>query len=538
MDDALFVGVDAGTLSVRAGVFDLGGRCLGVGVAPVALHRPRPDFAEQSGEQIWQAAGQAVRAAIGEAKVAPERVRGLGFDATCSLVVLDAAGGPVSVDLEGAPDRNVIVWMDHRATAYAERLSATGAEALRYVGGRLSPEMEVPKLAWLRAELPRAWDAIGRVFDLADYLVWRATGDDPRSVCTLACKWGYLAHESRFDDALWRAAGIDALLPDGRAGRRVEPLGAPAGTLSADAARHLGLAPHVTVAIGIIDAHAGGLGTLGAADPVEEHLAIIAGTSACHMAVSRAPCFVPGVWGPYLGAMVPGLWLSEGGQSAAGAALEHVVGSHARGAELGIAAGGGTAAAGWARLEAVVAGLEATDGAALTRGLHVLPDFLGNRSPRADAAAKGAIAGLGLDASVDALARLYVATLQALAYGTRHIVETMNAHGHRLRGVRLCGGGAKNVRWVAEHADVLGLPIGVVHEPDAMLLGSAMLAASAAGAFPGLAAAMRAMGARVEEVAPRRDRAEMHARRYEVFLRMYDDAKRWAEIERGDGAPT
>lgn len=535
MEDALFVGVDAGTLSVRAGVFDVEGTCLGTGVAGVDLHRPRPDFAEQSGEQIWGSAGAAVRAALAEARVAPERVQGIGFDATCSLVLVDAAGAPVSVDVDGAPERNVIVWMDHRATAHADRLSATGAEALRYVGGRLSPEMEVPKLAWLAAELPRAWSAIGRVFDLADWLVWRSTGsaDDPRSVCTLACKWGYLAHESRFDHALWKSAGIDALLADGRAGRRVEPLGAAAGKMDEAAARHFGLRAGTTVAIGIIDAHAGGLGTLGAADPVEEHIAIIAGTSACHMAVSREPCFVPGVWGPYLGAMVPGLWLSEGGQSAAGALLEHVVGTHARGAELGIVAGGGTDSAGWARLEAIVAGLEATEGAALTQGLHVLPDFLGNRSPRADASARGVLGGLALDASVEALARLYVATLQSLAYGTRHVIQTMNAHGHHLRGVRMCGGGAKNARWVAEHADVLGLPIGVVHEPDAMLLGSAMLAASAAGAFGNLGEAMRAMGAACDEVQPRPERAAMHARRYEVFLQMYEDAKRWSEMERG-----
>ena len=533
MDDALFVGVDAGTLSVRAGVFDAAGRCLGAGVGPVTLHRPRADFAEQSGEEIWNATGVAVRAAVAQAGVPATRVRGIGFDATCSLVVLDRAGRPLSVDPGGAVERNVVVWMDHRSHAQAEQLSATGAEALRYVGGRLSPEMEVPKLAWLRAQMPRTFEAIGRVFDLPDYLVFRACGDDARSVCTLACKWGYLAHESRFDVALWRAAGIDSLLEDGRAGRRVLPLGAAAGTLTTDAAAHLGLSAGVTVAVGIIDAHAGGLGTLGTADPLEERIAIIAGTSACHMAVSREPCFVPGVWGPYLGAMVPGLWLSEGGQSAAGALLEHVVGSHARGVELGLQAGGGSAAEGWARLEAVLAGLEAAEGAAVTRGLHVLPYFHGNRSPRADSAARGSIVGLRLEDSVEALGRLYLATLQALAYGTRHIVETMNANGHGLRGVRMCGGGAKNARWVAEQADVLGMPIGVVHEPDAMLLGSAMLAATAAGAFASVPAAMRAMGADVVETLPRPERAGMHARRYEVFLRMYDDACAYAAIERG-----
>lgn len=532
MDDALFIGVDAGTLSVRAGVFDSRGGCLGTSAAPVTLHRPRSDFAEQSADEIWGAAGAAVRAAVREAHVAPERVHGIAFDATCSLVLLDRAGGPLSVDVDGAPERNVIVWMDHRATAQAARLSESGAEALRYVGGTLSPEMEVPKLAWLASEAPRTFEAIGGAFDLADYLVFRASGEDSRSLCTLGCKWGYLAREGRFDEALWRAAGIGALL-DGRVGRRVLPLGSAAGTLRAEAAAHFGLPPHATVAVGIIDAHAGGVGSLGTATPLEQHLAIIAGTSACHMAVSHEPCFVPGVWGPYYGAMVPGLWLSEGGQSAAGALLEHIVGSHARGAELGVRAGGGSSAEGWARLESIVAALEATEGVAVTRGLHVLPDFHGNRSPRADPGARGAIVGLGLDDSALALGRLYLATVQALAYGTRHIVETLNANGHALRAVRLCGGGAKNPRWVSEHADVLGMPIGVVHEPDAMLLGGAMLAATAAGAFTSVPAAMRAMGADVEIVQPRPDRAETHARRYEVFLRMHLDTQRYRALEHG-----
>ncbi len=321
MESDLFVGVDAGTLSVRAGVFDLAGRCLGTAASPVTLHRPRPDFAEQSSEEIWNAAGKAVREAITRAGVAPERVRGIGFDATCSLVLLDTSDAPLSADPEGSPERNVIVWMDHRATEQADRLSATGAEALRYVGGRLSPEMEVPKLAWLAERLPGTFARIGKALDLADYLVYRAAGDDPRSVCTVVCKWGYLAAEERFDRDLYRAAGIEAVLEEGRAGRRVAPLGASAGNLTAAAAAHLGLTARAAVAVGIIDAHAGGLGTLGNASPLCEELAIIAGTSACHMAVSPAPCFVPGVWGPYLGAMVPGMWLSEGGQSAAGALL-------------------------------------------------------------------------------------------------------------------------------------------------------------------------------------------------------------------------
>ncbi len=51
------------------------------------------------------------------------------------------------------------------------------------------------------------------------------------------------------------------------------------------------------------------------------------------MAVSKEPRFVPGIWGPHFNAMIPGLWLNEGGQSATGALIDHVIDSHARGAE-------------------------------------------------------------------------------------------------------------------------------------------------------------------------------------------------------------
>ena len=56
---------------------------------------------------------------------------------------------PLSVSPTDAPERDVIVWMDHRAVDDAARINAGGHEALRYVGGKISPEMHAPKLAWL-----------------------------------------------------------------------------------------------------------------------------------------------------------------------------------------------------------------------------------------------------------------------------------------------------------------------------------------------------------------------------------------------------
>ncbi|PIA41338.1 hypothetical protein AQUCO_02200032v1 [Aquilegia coerulea] len=81
-------------------------------------------------------------------------------------------------------------------------------------------------------------------------------------------------------------------------------------------------------------------------------------------------------------------------------------------------------------LESMMQDLNTPFLAALTEDLHVLPDFLGNRSPIADPKAKGMIPGLTLDTSEKQLALQYLAAVQGIAYGTRHIVEHCISHGH------------------------------------------------------------------------------------------------------------
>src|SRR5688572_11140262 len=128
---------------------------------------------------------------------------------------------------------------------------------------------------------------------------------------------------------------------------------------------------------------------------LETRVALIGGTSSCHMAVSREPKFVPGVWGPYFSAMIPDLWLTEGGQSATGALIDHVIHSHARAAELTRDAkkrGVSVYQLLNERLDAL-AEKEAFP-AALTSELHVLPDHHGNRSPRAAPTLRGMVSGL------------------------------------------------------------------------------------------------------------------------------------------------
>ena len=196
------IGVDVGTGSARAGVVDVrDGTLLGVHKQDITMWNPLPEHYEQSSEDIWAAVCNCVRGALSAAGATADEVCGVAFDATCSLVLLDSEGAPGGID-PTVPDearRNVIVWMDHRSEEQAARINRGGHARLANVGGAVSPEMEVPKLLWLRDEMPHAFHAAataeggGKALDLADFLAYAATdgSQHARSLCTVVCKWNY-----------------------------------------------------------------------------------------------------------------------------------------------------------------------------------------------------------------------------------------------------------------------------------------------------------------------------------------------------------
>ncbi|MGJ4858633.1 FGGY family pentulose kinase [Labrys sp. La1] len=523
MGDQYFIGVDVGTGSARAGVFDAKGKLLGSAKQAITIWHEAGDIVEQSSENIWQSVCVAVKGALAEAAVEPGAIAGIGFDATCSLVVVGKQSEPLSVGPSDDPNRNVIVWMDHRSLDQTRRINETGEEVLRYVGGVISPEMETPKLLWLREHKPEVFAAAGYFFDLPDYLSWRATGSLSRSVCTVTCKWTYLAHEKRWDAGYFHKIGLGALADEGfaRIGDTIVDVGTPLGSgLTEAAAADLGLTAGIPVGASLIDAHAGGIGTVGAAGKdgegadVTGRLAYVFGTSACTMASTREAAFVPGVWGPYFSAMVPGLWLNEGGQSAAGAALDHLLTLHpayAQAVERADTAGRPLLA--WLEAQANLAG-----DATLARSIHVVPEFLGNRAPHADPDARAVIAGLDLEDDLDSLVRLYVAGLCGLAYGARQIVEAMAAKGIVLQQIIISGGAAQSplVRQII--ADATGIEVAVAETPEPVLLGAAMLGAVAGKAYPALAEAMSGMSALGATYAPGQSEIRaFHEKKFKVY---------------------
>jgi ribulose kinase len=221
---------------------------------------------------------------------------------------------------------------------------------------------------------------------------------------------------------------------------------------------------------------------------------------------------VPGVWGPYDGAVVPELWLNEGGQSASGALLDHLLEWTAEGRALG--------RRGHEVVLARINELRAKEGPAFAQDLHVLPDFHGNRSPLADPTPRGVISGLALDTSLDGVARLYYAGAVAIALGTRHILDRLGDHGYAVDHLHLTGGHAHNPLLVELYADATGCSVVLGEEEDGVLLGTAMVAAVAAGRYGSLAEAAAAMGRPGRVVTPSVAKRSHFDARYRAYLAM------------------
>ncbi|PKK27163.1 FGGY carbohydrate kinase domain-containing protein isoform X5 [Columba livia] len=441
-----YVGIDVGSASVRAALVDEFGTVVAHADRPIQIWEPQPDHYEQSSADIWAACCSVTKKVV--CGVDASWIRGVGFDATCSLVVVDKQFQPLAVNCEGQNYRNVIMWMDHRAVSQVDRINATQHRVLSYVGGVMSVEMQPPKLLWIKENLQEScWDKAGYFFDLPDFLSWKATGVTARSLCTVVCKWTYTS-DGGWDDSFWKMIGLEDLVKDKyeKIGNHVLSPGEPVGKgLTPEAAKDLGLPEGIAVAASLIDAHAGGLGVIGADvkgynlpcenEPITSRVAMICGTSSCHMGVSETPIFVPGVWGPYFSAMVPGLWLNEGGQSATGKLL-----------------------------------------------------------------------------------------------GTRHILETMQAAGHHINTLFLCGGLSKNPLFVQMHADITGKPVVLSKEVESVLVGAAILGACASGDFASIQEAMAKMGKIGRVVQPNHEHKRFYDKKYEVFLKLVEHQKEYRSI--------
>lgn len=276
-----------------------------------------------------------------------------------------------------------------------------------------------------------------------------------------------------------------------------------AGTLSEKAASELGLCPGIAIGSGVIDAYAGWIGTVGAKVDMKSttpnpssdsvlsrraeafsRLAVVAGTSSCHIAMSPEPVFVPGVWGPYRDTIFPDCWMAEGGQSATGQLLKHVLETHPafKQAQSNSDIQGVNI---FKFLNNRLRDLANEKGvscvADLARHFFFYGDLFGNRSPLADSRMRGSLIGLSSDVSVENLAIHYYGTLEFIALQTKQIVNTMNDSGHHITHIFMSGSQCQNEILVNLIASACNMPVVVPRYIHAAVChGAAMLGAKAA----------------------------------------------------------
>jgi FGGY-family pentulose kinase len=239
------------------------------------------------------------------------------------------------------------------------------------------------------------------------------------------------------------------------------------------------------------------------------------------MACSEKAVFVPGVWGPHYNVLIPSLWLSEGGQSAAGKSIDHVIQTHPAYPELKNLADEQKTTI-FDVLNDTLINLQQKykvgNVSLLSGDLHMTIDFHGNRSPLADSELGASITGLRFDTSLNNLAIQYLAVIQAVAYDSRHIVEAMTKAGHHFRVVQICGGLARLSLLTQIIADVVQMPVYVSDASiDCVLLGAAICGQLVADNARQVEDLLNGIACPIQTYMPDGKMADFHKDKYEIY---------------------
>lgn len=317
----------------------------------------------------------------------------------------------------------------------------------------------------------------------------------------------------------------------------------------------MGLPAGIAIGSGVIDAYAGWIGTVGAKVNLSNstlnsgvakndvsqaftRLAAVAGTSTCHLAMSDKPVFVNGVWGPYRDVLIPDYWLAEGGQSATGELLKHVIETHPAFQEaMSVAETFNANIYDYLNehLREMQEKINAPSISYLGRHFFFYGDLFGNRSPVADPEMKGSVIGLSSDKSLDGLALYYYATMEFIALQTHQIIEAMNKSGHVISSIFMSGSQCQNSILMELMATACSMPVLIPRYVHAAVVhGAAMLGAKAAstdkeGNSEPLWDIMDRMSKPGKAVHPNKDEREkkLLQAKYKVFLEQCEQQRQF-----------
>jgi L-ribulokinase len=531
MADAYVIGIDFGTLSARAVLVDArSGKELAAAVSeyrsgviegtlPGTKTRLKEKSALQDPADYLEALSEAVRGVLRKSKVRGESVVAIGTDFTsCTVLPVRKDGTPLCFDkqLRKNPHAWVKLWKHHATQAEADVINELGArrgeEFVGAYGGKYSSEWFFSKVLETVREAPKVYDAADYFIEGGDWIVWQLCGDQTRNISAAGFKgmrvhrdggeWTYPSEEF-FAELHPKLRGVTAE----KIGGSVLQLGARAGGLSESMARALKLRPGIAVAVGNIDAHAG-VPACGVTRPGT--LAMIMGTSTCHLLMAERRVEAEGICGVVEDGVVPGFWGYEAGQSGVGDLFAWFV-KHACPNYVG--------------KDEAAAHRKLSEGAGKLRpgesGLLALDWWNGNRSILVNAELTGMLLGLTIHSRPH---EIYRALIEATAFGTRKIVEAFTSKSVPIEKIVASGGLAqKNEVLMQIYADVLQRPIEIAAARETSALGAAMWAAVAAGAHKDIHAAAKRMVRPAKAVfRPNRRHAEVYDRLYSEYSRLHD----------------
>jgi len=484
------IGIDGGTESVRAQIFDPAGHCKASASQPYDTRFAAGARAEQDPEDWWRSLGLAVRKAMKGAGIARDAVDALSLATTCCTVV--------ALDDKARPLRPAILWMDVRAEAEAAATLATEDRALQVNGagqGPVSAEWMIPKALWIARHEPQVFARATTICEFQDFMNLRLTGRRCASLNNVTIRWHYSTERDGYPTTLVEMLHLEPLLEKWPS--EVLAPGEVVGALTAEAAEHLGLGQHVKVIQGGADAFIGMPG-LGVAQPGQ--LALMTGSSHLLLGVSYHPMSANGLWGSYANAVYPGRHIIEGGQTSTGSIVNWL--KKLAGGDFDLAA-----------LNTQAAKLEPG-----CDGLLVLDHFQGNRTPYVDALSRGAFIGLTLS---HGLPHLFRAVIEGICFGSKIILDQMAQAGFIANEITVGGGATASDLWLQIHADTTGLPISVPEVSAAPSLGAAILAAVGVGHFASIDDGIAQMVRAGRTIVPLPENVARYKELFESYAALY-----------------
>jgi ribulokinase len=489
------LGIDAGTESIRTGIYNEIGECIGFGTSENKNIHLHPGWGEQSIVQWDCSLIESIKNALTSSRINPADIKGIGLDGTsCTVIFLDKNGNAI---------RDAIMWMDIRAAREAEKIAACKDPALKYVGfGNVSAEWFPCKVLWVKHNEPDIYKNAKTIFEHTDWLIYRLTGEITGYINTTSIRWFYNFREGGRPISLYNTIGLDDI--EEKLPKRIVKLGEIVAGLSKEMAELTGLQEGIPVAGGGADAYVGVVG-VNALRPGQ--LALITGSSQLHIGLADRELHAPGLFGSFPDAIIPGAQVVEAGQISTGSIIKwfmtNFINSDIK-----------------ARTEARKISLydimneEAAKIPAGSEGLVVLEHWQGNRTPWVDPKSRGVIRGLTLKHGP---AHIFRAIMEGVVYGTKIILDKMEEN-FKIDEIITCGGATKSDLWMQIHADVTGKPILIPEDQNAVSLGSGILGAVAAGFYPDILSAARVMVHRGKTIQPNRSQTEV----YKEYVHQYE----------------